>query len=104
MIWMIFIKTIEEYNPNKKCKVFIVFNDIIADMLSNKKVNPIVTELIIRGRKLNISLVFITNSYFAAAKNIRLNLTHYFSMKVPNKEEIQQTAFIHLSDIDFVTL
>ena len=53
-------KNIEEYNPNKKRKILIVFDDTIADMLSNKKLNPIVTELFIRGRKLNISLVFIT--------------------------------------------
>ena len=58
-------KNIEEYNPNKKCKILIVFDDMIADMVSNEKLNPIVTELFIRGRKLNISLVFITQSYFA---------------------------------------
>ena len=60
MRWMIFIKNIEEYNPNKKRKTSIVFDDMIADMLSNKNRNPVVTELFIRGRKLNISLVFIT--------------------------------------------
>ena len=94
-------KNIEEYNPNKKRKVLVVFDDTIADMLSNKKLNPIVTELFIRGRKLNISLVFITQSYFAAPKNIRLNSTHYFVMKIPNKRELQQIAFDHSSDIDF---
>ena len=71
-------KNIEEYNPNKKRKILIVFDDMIADMFSNKKLNPIVTELFIRGRKLNISLVCITQSYFAVPKNIRLNSTHYF--------------------------
>ena len=70
-------------------------------MLSNKKLNPIVTELFIRGRKLNISLVFITQSYFAVPKNIRLNSTHYFVMKIPNKRELQQVAFNHSSDIYF---
>ena len=74
---------------------------MIADMLSNKKLNPIVTELFIRGRKLNISLVFITQSYFAVPKNIRLNSTHYFVMKIPNKRELQQIAFNHSSDIYF---
>ena len=64
---------IEEYNPNKKLKVLIVFDDMIADMLTNKKLNPIVTELFIRGRKLNISLAFITQSYFAVPKNFRVN-------------------------------
>ena len=59
---------IEEYSPNKKRKILIVFDDIIADMLSNEKLNPIVTELFIRGRNLNISLVFITQSYFTVPK------------------------------------
>ena len=68
-------KNIEEYNPNKQRKILIVLDDMIADMLSNKKLNPIVTELFIRGRKLNISLVFITQSYFAAPKTVRLNST-----------------------------
>ena len=70
--------SIEDYNPNKKRKILIVFDDMIADMLINKKLNPIVTELFIRDRKLNISLVFITQSYFAVPKDIRLNSTHYF--------------------------
>ena len=61
-------QNIEEYNPNKKQKIIIIFQDMIADMLSNNKTNPIVTELFIRGRKLNISLVFITQSYFAVLK------------------------------------
>ena len=74
---------------------------MIADMHSNKKLNPIVTELFIRGRKLNIPLVFITQSYFAVPKNIRLNSTHYFVMKIPNKRELQQIAFNHSLDIDF---
>ena len=86
-------KNIEEYNPNKKRKILIVFDDMIADMLSNKKLNPIVTESFIRGRKLNISLAFITQSYFVVPKNIRLNSTHYFIMKIPNKRELQQIAF-----------
>ena len=60
---------------------------MIADMLSNKKLNPMVTELFIRGRKLNISIVFITKSYFDVLKNIRINSTHYFVMKIPNKSE-----------------
>ena len=78
-------KNIEEYNPNKKRKILIVFDDMIADMLSNKKLNPIVTELFTRGRKLNISFVFIMQSYFAVLKNTRLNSTHYFIMKILNK-------------------
>ena len=70
-------KNNEEYNPDKKSKILILFDDMIADMLSNKKLNKIVTELFIRGRKLNISIVFITQSYFDVPKNLRLNSTHY---------------------------
>ena len=62
-----------------------VFDDIIADMLSNKKFNPIVTELFIRGRKLNTSLAFITQSYFPVLKNMTLNSKHYFIMKITSK-------------------
>ena len=79
----------------------IVFDDMIADVVSNKKLNPIVTQLFIRGRKLNISIVFSTQSYFAVPKNIRLNSTHYFVTKIPSKRELQQIAFNHSSDIDF---
>ena len=71
-----------------------------ADMHSNKKFNPIITELFIRGRKLNITLVFITQYYFAVPRSIRLNSIHYFVMKIPNKREPQQIAFNHPSDID----
>ena len=74
-------ENIEEYNPNKERKVLIVFDYIIADMLSNKKHNPVVTELLIRGRKLNISLVFITESHFAVPKNVILKYAHYVVMK-----------------------
>ena len=70
-------KNIEEYNPIKKRKVLIVFDDMIADMINNNKLNPIVTELFIRGRKLNISIVFITQSYFKVTKDVRLNSTHF---------------------------
>ena len=70
-------------------------------MLSNKNLKPIVTELFIRGRKLNISLVFITQSYFAVSKNIRLNSMHHFIMKIPNQRELEQIAFDYSSDIDF---
>ena len=69
-------KNIEEYNPSMKHKLLFVFNDVIADILSNKKLNAIVTELFIRDRKLNISLVFIPQPCFAVLKNIRLNSTH----------------------------
>ena len=94
-------KNIEEYNPNKKRKILIVFDDMIADMLSNKKLNPLVNELFIRGKKLNISLVFIIQSHFAVPKNIRLNSTYCFVMKIRKKRELQQIAFNHSSDINF---
>ena len=94
-------ENINYYNPNKENKILIVFDDMIADMINNKKLNSIVTELFIRGRKLNISLVFITQSYFKVPKDVRLNTTHYFIMKIPNKRELQQIAINHSSDIDF---
>ena len=94
-------KNIEDYNPIKKRKVLIVFDDMIADMISNNNLNPIVTELFITGRKLNISIVFITQSYFKVPKDVRLNSTHFFIMKIPNKRELQQIALSHSSDIDF---
>ena len=72
-----------------------------ADMFNNKELNRIVTELLIRSRKLNISLVFITQSYFTVPKNNRLNSTHCFIMKFTSKLDLQQTAFNHSSDIDF---
>ena len=91
-------KNIEYYNPIKNRKILIVFDDMIADMI---KLNPIVTELFIRGRKLNIYIAFITQSYFKVPKDVRLNSTHFFIMKIPNKKEFQQIALNHLSDIDF---
>ena len=94
-------KNIEEYNPNQKRKMLIVFDDMICYMLSNKKLNPRVTELFIRGRIRNISLVFIIQPYFVVPKNIRLSYTHYFIMKILNKRGFQQIAFNQSSDIDF---
>ena len=85
-------KNIEDYNAGKKCKILIVFDEMIADMINNKKLNPVVTELFIRGRKLNISIVFITQSYFNVPKDVGLNSTHFFIMKIPNKRELQQIA------------
>ena len=95
-------KNTEEYNPNKKHKILIVFDDMIADLLNNKKLNPIETEFI-RSRKLNISLVFIIQSYFAVPKitKFKPNSTHYFFMKIPNKREPWQIAFNDSSNIDF---
>ena len=94
-------KNVEDNNPGKKRKILIVFDNIIADMINNKRLNPIVTELFIRGRRLNISIVFITQSYFKVPKDVRLNSTHLFIMKIPNKRELEQIALNHSSDIDF---
>ena len=74
---------------------------MITDMTNNKKPNPIVTELFIRGRKLDISLVFIAQSYFYVQKDVSLNTSHFFIMKIPNKIELQQLALNSSSDIDF---
>ena len=79
----------------------IVFDYMIADMLSNKNLNLRVTALFIRRRKLSISLVFIIQSYFAVPKNIRLNSTHHFIMKIINQQELQQHAINYSSDISF---
>ena len=92
-------KNINYYNPNKENKILLVFNAMIADMIINKKLNSIVTELFIRGRKLNISLAFITQSYFKVPKDVRLNTTHFFIAKILNKRELQQIAINHSSDI-----
>ena len=92
-------KNTEDYNPGKKRKILILFDDMNADMISNK-LNPVVTELFVRGRKLGISIVFITQSYFKVPKDVRLNFTHFFIMKIPNKRELQQIALNHSSDID----
>ena len=92
-------KNINHYNPNKENKILIFVDDMIADMINNKKVNSVVTELFIRGRKSNISLVFITQSYFKVPKDVRLNTTHFFIMKIPNKRELQQIAINSSADI-----
>ena len=88
------------YNLNEENKILIVFDDMIADMINNKKLDSIVTELFIRERKLNIFLVFITQSYFKVPKDVRLNTSHFFIAKIPNKRELQQIAINHSSDIN----
>ena len=88
-------KNVDEYNADKEHKILIVFDDMIADMINNKKLNSIVTELFIRGRKLNIFLVFIARSYFMVPKDVRLNSTNFFIIKIPNKRELQQIALNH---------
>ena len=87
-------KNIKYYNPYKENEILIVFDDMIADMINNKKLNSIVTELFIRGRKCNISLVFITQSHFKVPKNVRLNTTHFSIAKIPKKENFNELVQI----------
>ena len=94
---MIFIKVLK----NKNRKILIFFDYMVTDMFSNKRPNKMVTELFIRGKQLINFLVFITQSYLTGPKNIRLTSMHYFIIKIPNKRELHQIAFNHLSDIDF---
>ena len=100
-------KNINEYNKDKERKILIVFHEMIADTINNKKINSIVPELFIRGRKLNISLVFITQSYFKVPKGVKLNSTHFLIMKIQNKRELRQIGLNHSSDIsckDFIKI
>ena len=90
---------IDDYNLNRKRKIFIVFDDIIADIMTNKKIQNITKELFIRCRKLDISLVFITQSYFSVPQEVRLNCTHYLIMKINNKREHQNIAINHFMKI-----
>ena len=78
-------KNINDYNPSRKRKILIVFDDMISDIMTNKKFRVIIKELFIRCRKLNSSLVFITQSYFSVPKDVRLNSTRYLIMKINNK-------------------
>ena len=84
-------KNIEEYNPRRKCNLLIVFDDMITDITSNKKHNQIVNELFIRGRKLNISTVIITQTYFPVPKDVRLDCTHFFSRKLQINESFNKS-------------
>ena len=100
-------KDIDEYNYDQENKILIIFDDMIADMINNKKLNSVITELFTRGRKLNISIVLITQSYFKVPKNVRLNTTHFFITKIPNKRELPQISLNHTSDIstkDFIKI
>ena len=91
----------DDYKPNRKGTILIVFYDTIVEIMSNKKSHAIIKELFIRCRKLNISLVFITQSYFSVPKGVRLNSTHYFIMKINNRRELQNISINHYADIDY---
>ena len=83
-------KNIDDCNLDKENKTLIVFDDMIGDVIHNKNLNSIVTELFIRGRKLNISLVFITQSYFNVPKDVRLNISPFFIEKSQIKENFNK--------------
>ena len=92
---------IDHYNTKRKGRVLIVFDDIIADIMTNKRFESIIKELFIRCRKLNISIVVITRSYFRTPRDARLNSTHYLLMKIQSKKELQNIAQDNSGDIDF---
>ena len=94
-------KNINDYNPSRKRKVLIVFDNMIADIMTNKKFQVIIKEFFITCRKLNISIVFITQSYFSVPKDVRLNSTHYLIMKINPRKELQNIAINHSADIDY---
>ena len=94
-------KHLNDYNPSRKRKILIVFDDMIADVMRNKKFQAIIKELFLRCRKLGISFVFITKSYFSAPKDVRLNSTHYLIMKVNDRKNLQNIAINHSADIDY---
>ena len=96
-----FYNNIDDYNPKRKRKISIVFDDMIADIMTNKIFHAIIKELFIRCRKLNISLVLITQSYFSVLTEVRLNSTHYLIMKIHNRRELQHIATSHSADIDY---
>ena len=89
------------YNKNRDKKVLIIFDDMIADIMRSEKFKAIVKELFIRCRKLNISIVFITQSYFRTPKDARLNSTHYILMKIGNKKELKSIAEENSGHLDF---
>ena len=101
-------KNIDEYNIDKERKIVIVFDDMIANMINNKKFKFDSNRIVHQGQKINISLVFIiTQSYFKTPKDVRLNTTHFFITKIPNKRELQQIALNHSLDIstkDFINI
>ena len=94
-------ENIDDYNPSRKRKILIIFDGMITDIMTNKKFQSIIKELFIRCRKLNISLVFITQYYFSVPKDVRLNSTHYLIMKINSKRELQNIAINHSADIDY---
>ena len=91
---------IDDYNKQRRRKILIIFGDMIADIMNNKTFKAIIKELFIRCRKLNVSIAFITQSYFRTPKDARLNSTHYIIIKSQNKKELQSIAQENCGDID----
>ena len=92
---------INSYNKNRDKKVLIVFDDMIADIEYNKNFKRIIKELFYRARKINVSIVFITQSYFRALKDATLNSTHYILMKIGNKKELKSIAEEKSGHLDY---
>ena len=92
-------ENIDHYNPSKKRKILTVFDDMIVDIITNKKFQTIIKELFIRCKKLNISLVLITQSYFPVPKDVRLNSTRYLIMKLTTKENYKILQLIILQKL-----
>ena len=95
------LSDIEDYNKKRKRKVLIIFDDMISHVMSDKKAQKILKDLFIRRRKLNISLCFLTQSYFSVPKDVRLNCTYYILSKLSNKREFQNITINHSADIDY---
>ena len=100
-LWMIVYNNIDDFKLKRKRKILVVFDDMISDIMTNKRFQAIIKELFTRCRKLNISLAFITQSYFRVPKDVRINSTHYLIMKIHNRRELQQIAIDYLADIDY---
>ena len=94
-------ESIKDYNKKRKIKVLIVFDDMISHVMSNKKSQPVLRELFIRCKKLNINRCFLTQSYFSVPKDVKLNCTHYIIFELNNKRELQNIAINHSADIDY---
>ena len=92
---------IDNYNPTRNRKILIIFDDMIADIMTSKEYKAIFKELFIRCRKLNISLVFIMQSYFRTPKDARLNSTHYLLTKINNKTELRNNADDNSADVEY---
>ena len=101
ILWMTFKRILMTTTLIEKGKILMVFDDMIADIMTNKEFQAIIKELFIRCRKVNISLLFITQSYFSVPKDVKLNSTHYLIMKISKRKELQNIAINHAPDIDY---